>query len=335
MSFKSLFLPAGILLAVAVGLAVPGAGVWFSQGGEGPLNMGLILLIGIFFVYGWELDTGVFRSFTGKFFLALGAVMAVNLLAAPALGGLVAWLLRLTGSLAAGLAVMSCVPTTLSSAVVIADVAGGNRIWALSFTILMNIAGVFIFPFTLGILLLKGGTGAGMNIDEAAMLVKILKVVILPMAAGLLFKTATRIQPFKGSGYIPSFCIILIVWMAVSGNARILMGTSPERILLAEAAVVLVHVFLLALSYFAGKLLRVDSAGIKSMTFIGSQKTLPMAIAVILILGDSEPAFREMVGESTVVCVMFHVSQIILDSLLSGWWRTRTMEHTGEAGTLS
>ncbi len=324
MSFKSAFLPGGILLAVVVGLLLPEAGQWVRRGSLGPLSMDMILVIIIFFVYGWELDTGVLRSFDRKFFTALMAVLVVSLAGGPALAMLINSLLGLKGAPAAGLAVMCCVPTTLSSAVVISDVAGGRRIWALSFTIIMNILGVFIFPFTLGFLLDQGGSETRLDIDEFTMLVKILKVVILPMAAGLLFRVVTRVRAPRGSGYIPSFCIMLIVWMAVSANARILAGAPAGLVLRAEGAVVLAHLLLLVGSCLSGRLLAVDGPGIKAMTFIGSQKTLPVAMAVILILRDSVPSFRAMVGEATVVCVMFHVSQIITDSLISGWWRART-----------
>jgi len=60
------------------------------------------------------------------------------------------------------------------------------------------------------------------------------------------------------------------------------------------------------------------------MTFSASQKTLPVAVAAILILRDTAPSFQPMVGEAIVVCVMFHVSQIVADLLASGWWRART-----------
>jgi sodium/bile acid cotransporter 7 len=325
MSFKSSFLPAGILLAVVMGLLMPEAGQWVRKGSVGPLSMDMILVIVIFFVYGWELETGILRSFDRKFFTALVAVLFVSLAGGPALALLTAYLLGLEGAPAAGLAVMCCGPTTLSSAVVIADVAGGRRIWALSFTIIMNILGVFIFPFTLGLLLGQGGSGTRLDINEVAMLTKILKVVILPMAAGLLFRLVTRLSLPRGSGYLPSSCIMLVVWMAVSDNARILMGAPLGTILRAEAAVLLAHLMLLVASWLSGRLLAVDGPGVKAMTFIGSQKTLPVAMAAILILQDSEPSFRDMVGEATVVCVMFHASQIIADSLISGWWRTRTV----------
>ena len=100
---------------------------------------------------------------------------------------------------------------------------------------------------------------------------------------------------------------------------------------------ILVHAALLLLSYGTGRLLRVDEAGIKAMTFIGSQKSLAVAVAVLLVLRSGEAAFGVMVGDATVVCVMFHVSQIILDSVISGRWRARTAAgtHTGPGSDVS
>jgi len=324
MRLTSWFLPVGVLLAVVLGLRAPEAGRWAGRASPGSVSAGKIRVIVIFFMYGWELDTGVRKSLDRKFLQALAAVLLVGLAGGPALVPPARALLGLDGATAAGLAVMCCVPTTLSSAVVIADAAGGSRVWALSFTLAMNTVGVFVLPFTLGLLL--GGQGEGgarLEIREVPMLIQMLQTVILPMAAGVLFRLVTRIRAPRGAGYVPSTCIILVVWMAVAANAGMLAGSPPDLLLRAEAAVVGVHVVLLAASRLAGWALRVDLPGAKAMTFVGSQKTLPVSVAVVMILREGVPSFAGMAGGATVVCVMFHVSQIVLDSLISGWWRAR------------
>ncbi len=57
------------------------------------------------------------------------------------------------------------------------------------------------------------------------------------------------------------------------------------------------------------------------MILVASQKTLPIAVTVLGQLGASLPTLA--VGLAVVPCVVSHLSQILVDSLLVSHWLRR------------
>lgn len=143
MSFKKLFLPVGLVLAIALALAVPACGVWMKGHGFIP-----VFVIVIFLVSGWRLNMKE-AKLNRKFIYALLIALVISLIGGPFLAMGAVRIFGLTGMLALGLIVMSCGPVTLSSATVITDLAKGNAVWSLFMTVIMNIVGIFSIPVML------------------------------------------------------------------------------------------------------------------------------------------------------------------------------------------
>lgn len=57
-----------------------------------------------------------------------------------------------------GLAIFCCMPTTLSSGVALTQLVGGNSALALAMTVLSNLLGIFVVPFSLS-KFIAGGVG--------------------------------------------------------------------------------------------------------------------------------------------------------------------------------
>ncbi len=123
-------------------------------------------------------------------------------------------------------------------------------------------------------------------------------------------------KELAGLDYLPSSGIIILVWMTVSRYAAPIKQQSWATLLTLASACLLVHVLLLLASWGVTRLLRLPAGRAKALVFVASQKTLPLALAVLLLLpvGLVPPAMR---GAATIVCVIFHFSQIILDSLIA------------------
>lgn len=106
--------------------------------------------------------------------LALAPLAAIPVLALSAA--------ELPRALAVGLAVMCCVPTTLSTGVVLTGSVGGNVAVALALVLLTNIAGVFTIPYAVKYVL-------GDSAAKAAAAIKP-ELMVTPLAESILVRGA-------------------------------------------------------------------------------------------------------------------------------------------------
>lgn len=60
----------------------------------------------------------------------------------------------------------------------------------------------------------------------------------------------------------------------------------------------------------------------RAVVLAASQKTLPIAVAVIMQLGTT---IGERAGLAVLPCVLAHFSQVVIDSMLVGWWKNRDL----------
>jgi sodium/bile acid cotransporter 7 len=63
--------------------------------------------------------------------------------------------------------------------------------------------------------------------------------------------------------------------------------------------------------------LRLDLAASKALTIVASQKTLPVSAFVVAQAFDDRPA-------AIVPCIVFHILQILLDTVLAHRWSQRS-----------
>lgn len=296
------FLPLGLLLAFLVSWLLPQPGSLLQQ-------LGLIqwMVVVIFLVNGYQTSLSQLRSGLGLGRIWLPALL-INLLLAPWLGWMVARWLQLPQSAALGLVVMSTVPATLSSGIVMTRLAGGDGVKALSLTILLNLVGVFSVPFLLP-LLLDGMGGSGLSPWQ--LLGKLLLIVLLPFLLGTV---ARGLLEFPHDGlllrYLPSSCVIGTVWMSVSASSETLHQVTPGLLLLLGLSALLVHGGLLLVCRLARQLVAMERPDWLALLFPASQKTLPVAVGVLVAL--EQPA-----GVALVASILFHFIQLIADSLLA------------------
>jgi sodium/bile acid cotransporter 7 len=299
---KRLYLPVGLPLALGAALLWPGLGTFAQEA-----RVVRFLIVAIFLVNGYRADYGTTRvdSALAKAF-AWGAV--VCLLAGPALGFMAVKGLRLTPEMGAGLIVISCVAPTLSSGIVISENAGGDVLWATLLTVGLNAAGILATPFAVGLLLAAQGTTA---IGSLALLGKLVLLALVPFALGL---AAGRMLPAwrksRPLSYVPSTCVLLTVWVSASAGSAVIASLSPQSMAIALLAVLLVHASLLLLNAAAPRVLSIPAPGARSLLFVASQKTLPLSLGILVAVGLAGTA-------ALPVCILFHFSQLVLDSALA------------------
>ena len=322
MNAKSLFLPVGLILAVAAGLLFPDAGARLGKLRCFGAPLEQILVIAIFLVYGFRLRKGHLQL-SGRFIGVLAAAVTVNLFMGPLAAAGAARLVGATGGFLVGLLVMSCVPTTLSSAIVVTETSAGNVAWAIILTVFLMFVGVVVTPFTVSWSL---DFGLQVNVSGWPLLLKIVTLILLPLLAGILLRRMTGDHSHQVLDYAPSACIVLIVWMMVSGNAVTVRALSGRSIAMFTGTALLVHAALLAAALASATLLRLAAPEAKALVFVSAQKTLPIAVSVLTALPKDQVA-PAMLSVATVVCILFHFSQILGDSLIAGMIRNTKGRH--------
>jgi solute carrier family 10 (sodium/bile acid cotransporter), member 7 len=301
---KQLFLPVGLLVAVIAALLLPAGGHFISD------NSGLKIIVFIIFLVSGYQTSSKGLSLNRKLFFLLFISSIISLLLAPLIGVIVSKTLSLSLPLAMGLIIISTVPPTISSGVVITEVSRGNTVLALFLTITINIIGIFTMPFILDISLRAAGS---IDIDQTALLLKMLFFVLLPFIIGKMIRKASNkasVSPLWS--YINSGCVILMVYSSASTSKDAFTGLTVADYTLILIAVALVHLLLLAINSLTGKRLKLDSADNKAMLFVTSQKTLAIALAVLANINFET-------GSAIIVCLAFHFFQLFVDSALAAF----------------
>lgn len=299
---KRLFLPLGLACAFFFAWLVPGWGQALNQLGVIPVLVALIFLVNGYQVRLAEVPKD------NRFLWVLMATAGISLLLGPWLALYSAELLALPAGVMLGLVVIGCVPPTLSSCIVLTQLVGGYGVWALILSISLNILGVFSMPFMLVWVL---GGAANINVDAWSLLYQLGLMVLLPFIIGIAGQKWLSIPSASALlQYLPSSCIVVGVWMAMSDSVQMFHELEVLMLLQIALAVLLLHLILLACSWGAGGVLRVERAGRIAMALAGSQKTLPVAISLLALM-------ETQVGPALLVCITFHFLTLFTDAVIA------------------
>ncbi|XP_062091796.1 probable sodium/metabolite cotransporter BASS4, chloroplastic isoform X2 [Humulus lupulus] len=228
-----------------------------------------------------------------------------------------------------GLALFCCMPTTLSSGVALTQLAGGNSALALAMTVISNLLGILIIPFSISKFI---ASGVGVSVPTKQLLKSLVLTLLVPLILGKVVRESFRglaefvDQNRKLFSQISAVLLSLVPWMQVSRSRSLLLMVKPEVFLVAIGAGAVLHFIFLAFNILVIKSLSALSGGDQSIfakeenssafVLVASQKTLPVMVAVVEKLGG---AFGES-GLLVLPCVAAHLNQIILDTFLVNFW---------------
>lgn len=296
------FLPLGLAAAFLLAWLAPEPGRVLAQSGLIPW-----MVVVIFLVNGYQ--TRIHQIPREKSLLLTAMLgLVINLLLSPFIALLLVRLLALPDGAALGLVVMASVPATLSSGIVMTQLAGGDGVKAMVLTILLNLCGVFILPLTLQLTL---GSAGIVQLSSWSLLLQLIRIVLLPFVIGMLLRHSDRLKIKSWLlRYLPSSCVISTVWMSMSSSTDTLREVSVGLLLLILFCAGIIHGLLQLLCWGAGKLYRIDRAESLALLFTAAQKTLPVAIGVLTAM--DHPA-----GVAIVASVLFHFLQLFWDALLA------------------
>ena len=304
-------------------LMIP-AGLWLPEGGRAIKETGWVtpVLVGVMMaVSGFTLDTGKLHRQAAN----LGAIALVlfsTYCLAPAVAyGLAFWLQPADHPhFLTAVMIMAAQASSLASALALTVLSRGNQELALIFTLLSSSLTVVLTP-----LVLQVSIGTSVEIPLGQMILKMLLVVVMPVALGQALRQFlwNKAKPlFKGIRLVPQLIILVFVYSGfsvatgqINGNADVVL-----RIVVVSA---LLHAILLAWNFCMSVLLRMDSGTGTAIVFCGSQKTLPNGIYIWQQFFDHIPI-------GALPLALYHLIQLIADTLLVPLFERRNQAKPGD-----
>lgn len=324
------YLPLGLVTAIIFSAFVPQPGKALAS----PGFVGQICIGAIFFISGLGLKTADIRHAVSEWRgMLLGVVFILGI---TPLAALVVLELPLEPrEFMLGLAVFACMPTTLSSGVLLTRQAKGNFALALLLTVTTNLLGVITVPFMLSALL--GSTAGMVSIDPLPLLYKLALSILLPLAVGKgVRELAPAVQkrvdgPYKRRlSLLSSTFLILVPLMRVSVANEQLRAVTVSQLLAILAAGVGLHVGYMAVVAPAVALVPIPTPERKAVFLLSTEKTLPVAITVIAFIADeltsvdAEGNTVDASGLMAIPCIVAHLTQVVMDSFLAERWAAAT-----------
>jgi sodium/bile acid cotransporter 7 len=296
---------AGICVVTLIDVSgtIAAAGKWFKSHSGADAVIGAIFFCSGLILKREEIRAGL-KDIRGAS-IALVIIFVVAPLTAYMIGSL-----PLDPAVRVGLFLVSVMPTTMSSGVVMTGAAGGNIAHALLITVLANSLSIVTIPFSLALLL---ETAESLPIDKARMIIQMALLVLLPLMLGLFLRPKKGVLLATLQRGIPVLnqCLILaIVWMGVSdARATVLSGGGQVFIILLIAFVF--HAVLLVAAYLAIRVFHIPRGRLESVLFMGGQKTLPLSVLIQVKL------FPQY-GMALAFCVFHHFIHLMMDGYLVG-----------------
>ena len=303
----------GLVAAVAAGLAAPRAGTTVNQGG----GFATVLVVVLFFLSGLSLPTEAIRAGLRDvrlhLFLQLFIFAAVPLYFAASAG-----LLWRGGDprILAGIYALAVLPTTVSSCIVFTQLARGNVIATIFNASLANVAGVFLSPLLLSLLLQQ--TGRALPADELLRVLSALVVkMLLPVAVGQLARLRLREvaqRHRKRIGVFMNGAILIIIWFSFSKPAMDpAFAASLVRLWPLFGYLALSHLLLLGVVWLASRVLRLDKANTYTALFVAPQKTLAMGAPLLTTYFATMP---DLLGVALLPLILYHLWQLAVAGFL-------------------
>ncbi|KAL3752334.1 hypothetical protein ACJRO7_013051 [Eucalyptus globulus] len=317
------FLPIALLSGVALGLADPTLGCIANKH-----SLTQFATSGIFFISGLKLQDREIGAATQAWPLGLYGLASI-LLIGPFLSKLILPCQLAPQEFVTGLAIFTCMPTTLSSGVALTQLAGGNSTLALVLTVMSNLLGTAAVPFWVSKFF---ADGFGVSIPTEKLFWSLMYTLLAPLVLGKVARYSFRglatyaDQNKRVLTMISTILLSLTPWMQVSKSRELLLMVKPLVFLKAIGLGIVVHLFFLGFNAVALKIFSaasgsrmsslVNKKNARALMIVCSQKALLIVVAVVEQLNGAlgEP------GLLVLPCVAAHITQIIIDSLVVNFW---------------
>ena len=274
------------------------------------------LVFAVMWAMGVTLKSETIRDSVRKPLACLLAI-GVNLLAIPILCLPAMWLL--SADLFGGLFVAAIVPCTLASASVWTRKAGGDDSVAMMTTVVTNLACVAVVPISVGLVLAQQA-----EIDPMLQIRKLALLVVLPLViaqtlrrywlAGWADRNKRRISVFAQVGILVMVVFGAIACASYSGASD---STTPMSVFVVTVIAGGIHMAALFLGVAVARVSGQPPNQQIAVGISGSQKTLMVGLQIAIDC-----------GVSVIPMLIFHVSQLVIDTVIADRWKHRYASDT-------
>lgn len=308
------WLAAAVAAVVTVALLAPGGAGTIIRWHV--IDAGVVVVM---FLGSLKLDAARFREASRQVRL-VGLSLVVVFALAPLFALGLAWALGLDGD-GDRIAVLICAAqaSTLATAIVLTEVAGGDVALAILITVVTNVATVALTPLLFRVL-----GESRIEVDHLAMAgemaLKLLAPVLLAQLArrwlaGFARRNGRRLSVFS------QLVILVYIYTGVASSAGRLAeaGAVLARVLALAASL---HLLLLISSALLARAAARDPGVRAAFVLCSSQKTLP---AAILVWKSHFP----QLAAGPLVAVAYHMLQLVADSILAPGFRRLPLIRSG------
>ncbi len=213
-----------------------------------------------------------------------------------------------------GIFFLACLPSTVSSSVVMVSIARGNIPAAIFNASISTLIGVFITPLWMGIFM----NSSTQSLDLLPIILKLTLQVLLPVILGILLHSkcgAFAERHRKQLRYFDQSIILLIVFTAFceSFAQRMFQGYSLLFLILLGVALCVLFYLVYGIIYLTSKLLKFNREDKITAMFCGSKKSLVHGTVMSKILFAHSP----YIGIILLPIMMYHALQLIMVSIIA------------------
>ena len=213
-----------------------------------------------------------------------------------------------------GIFFLAALPGTVSSAVVMVSLAGGNIPAAIFNASLSSLLGVFITPLWMG--LLMNTTSASFDMEDVVL--KLVVQVLVPVVAGMLMHRVWGTFADKYRKELSNFdkgVILLIVYSSFceSFDSGIFSLLGWQELFLLWTGMVVLFFLIYGITTFVGKLLKLNREDLITASFCGSKKSLVQGAVMSKVLFAGLPS----AGILLLPVLLYHASQLLIVSSIA------------------
>lgn len=305
----------GIFVAIGLAVILPELGSMESNIPWKPfIQVGIALL---FFFYGLKLDPAQLRVGLSNWRLHV-LIQVTTFLGFPLLVfALVNFVPGLDPNFALGISYLGALPSTVSAAVVLVSISGGNVPAAIFNASVSSLLGVVMTPFWMRV---AGGDVAG-ELDFWASIVDLSIKVVLPVILGLAMHRYLfpKIKPYLNRlKYLDQTVILSIVFTTFSESFSQRIFDSFSWLSLGGLALWMLFILLLVVGilFLLVRALSFSKEDRIAAVFCGSTKSLVHGVAIGKVLFPSAAIF----GLVLLPVMLYHLQQLILGSILARYY---------------
>jgi sodium/bile acid cotransporter 7 len=293
------------------------AGLWLPDGGRAIKNADWVtpVLVGMMMgISGFTLNTDKLHRQAANLG-AISMVLISTYCVAPTVAYGLALCLQPEGHphFMTAVMIMAAQASSLASALALTVLSRGNQELALIFTLLSSSLTVVLTPLVLQI-----SIGASVEIPLGQMILKMVVVVVMPVALGQALRRLLwdKAKPLlKGIRLVPQLIILVFVYSGFSVATGQINGNADVVLRIAVVSALL-HAILLSWNFGVSLLLRMDADTTTALVYCGSQKTLPNGIYLWQHFFGNNPI-------GALPLALYHLIQLITDTLLVPFFERR------------